>query len=197
MRSVDCMNGLLFIRHAQTDMAGRFCGHSDPPVNAQGEQQVLRLVESMQPAPIDAIYCSDLQRAVTTAEALAGVFAVPITRRRSLREIGFGDWEGLSWAEIEQRDAPYARDWIEAFPNLPASGGESFADLEARVLDEVNALLRLAEHKRIAVVTHGGVMRVALQRFLGCNEQEAWNRTKSYCCSFLYEEVATPREVNQ
>ena len=191
------MSGLLFIRHAETDMAGRFCGHSDPPVNARGEQQILRLVESMEPASIDAIYCSDLQRAVTTAEALAGVFAVPITRKRSLREINFGDWEGISWTEIEQRDPAYARDWIEAFPNLPAPGGESFADFEARVLDEVNELRPFAEHKRIAIVTHGGVMRIVLQHFLGCNEQEAWNRTKPYCCSFLYEEVANPREVNQ
>ena len=181
------MNGLLFIRHAETDMAGRFCGHSDPPINARGKQQIQALVESIEPKSIGAVYCSDLRRAVTTAEVLAAASGLSVVARRSLREIHFGDWEGMNWAEIERRDATYAHEWLNAFPKLATPGGESFADFEVRIMAEVDTLVRLSKDQRIAVVTHGGVMRVALQKLWDCSEQEAWNRTLPYCCSFAYE----------
>jgi broad specificity phosphatase PhoE len=181
------MNGLLFIRHAETDMAGRFCGHSDPPINARGKQQIQALVESIRPKSIGAVYCSDLSRSVITAEVLAAAAGLSVVVRRSLREIHFGDWEGMSWAEIERRDVTYAREWVNAFPKLAAPGGERFANFEVRVMAEVDTLVRLAKDQRIAVVTHGGVMRVALQKLLAYSEQEAWNRTLPYCGSFAYE----------
>jgi len=191
------MNRLLFIRHAETDMGGRFCGHSDPPVNARGERQISALIARLAPETIDAVYCSDLRRAVVTADALAKALSVPLTRRHGLREIGFGDWEGLTWAEIEQRNPGEARHWMEAFPNLPAPGGESFADFEARVLDEVDHLLLFAERKRFAVVTHGGVMRVVLRTLLGCSDKDAWDKTKSYCCSFACVNGVAPRTMSR
>src|SRR5215470_20225471 len=110
------MNTLLFIRHAETDMAGRFCGHTDPPVNERGHRQIETLLETLKDESIDAIYTSDLKRAVTTAEAIATAFQIKSTQVTTLREIYFGDWEGLTWQEIEARDAAYARDWSEAYP---------------------------------------------------------------------------------
>jgi len=178
------MNGLLFIRHAQTDMAGTFCGHSNPPINEDGRLQVRELIARLATEHFETIYSSDLHRAVETADVLADAFAVPVVTRPALREIYFGEWEGLQWSEIEQRDPAYARRWVESFPALPALGGESFAAFERRVIDEVDRLLGLAENKRVAVVTHGGVMRVVLRSFLGFSEQEAWDKTKSYCCTF-------------
>jgi alpha-ribazole phosphatase len=178
------MTGLLFIRHAETDMAGTFCGHSDPPINARGQKQVAHIVSSLMPETFDEIYSSDLRRAVETAASLSQTSAVSVTTTGSLREIHFGDWEGLTWKEIESRDAEYARQWIEAFPALPAPNGEPFASFEARVLREVNHLLSLANTRRIAVVTHGGVMRVVLRTLLAYDEQQAWEMTKPYCSSF-------------
>jgi broad specificity phosphatase PhoE len=178
------MNGLLFIRHAVTDMAGAFCGHADPPINALGAEQIGGLIASLDAASVDAVYSSDLQRAVSTAHAIAQARSAPLILRSSLREIGFGEWEGLRWSEIERRDPVYARRWVAAFPHLPAPGGESFASFEARVLREVDALLVLAQHRRIAVVTQGGVMRAVLRSLLGCTEEETWQRTSDYCCRF-------------
>lgn len=178
------MNGLLFIRHAQTDLAGTFCGHSDPPLNAIGQQQTRDLIARLATEHFDAIVCSDLLRAMETAEPLAQAFKVPLTPKQGLREIYFGDWEGLTWAEIEQSDADNARRWTESFPVLPAPAGETFADFESRVMTEIALLLSLAEHQRIAVVTHAGVMRTVLRLLHGCSEQEAWEKTNSYCCIF-------------
>ncbi len=57
------MSRVLFIRHAETEMAGRFCGHSDPELNAQGRMQLAALTQLLSAEPIDTVYSSDLRRA--------------------------------------------------------------------------------------------------------------------------------------
>jgi alpha-ribazole phosphatase/probable phosphoglycerate mutase len=183
---MDRMSTLLFIRHAETDMAGTFCGHSNPPVNARGHQQIHVLLKALHAEPIDAVYSSDLHRAVITAVALTKAFACPSSTTSALREIDFGEWEGLTWPEIETKDAAYARDWSNAYPDLPAPGGEFFDAFQARVLTEVQHLLTLTGEGCLAVVTHAGVMRVVLRALCGLDEQKAWERTRLYCGFFKY-----------
>jgi broad specificity phosphatase PhoE len=180
------MGTLLFIRHAETDMAGRFCGHSDPPVNECGHRQIKELLKVLDGESIDAFYASDLSRAWTTAKAIAEVFGRSLVAVPGLREIDFGDWEGLSWQEIESRDAVYARKWSSAFPELSAPGGEPFEAFQSRVLAEVNRLIATSGRGCAAIITHAGVMRVVLRTFCGLDEKEAWERTKSYCDLFRY-----------
>jgi broad specificity phosphatase PhoE len=104
-----------------------------------------------------------------------------------LREIYFGQWEGLAWKEIEQRDSAYAQRWIIEYPNLPAPDGEDFRAFERRALDEVKSLAERARDRRIAVVTHAGMMRTVLCRLCGCSEEEARQQTRSYCCIVRYK----------
>jgi alpha-ribazole phosphatase/probable phosphoglycerate mutase len=185
------MRTLLFIRHAETDMAGTFCGHSDPPVNQRGCAQIEELLGTLADESVGAIYSSDLARARTTANAIGIAFRLSPIAMPALREIGFGEWEGLSWQQIEARDAVYARRWSEAYPHMPAPGGESFEAFRARVTGAVEHLLSLADGSKIAVVTHAGVMRVALRVFCGLDEKEAWEQTKSYCGFFRYTHEET------
>jgi alpha-ribazole phosphatase len=180
------MNSLLFIRHAETDMAGTFCGQSDPTVNAAGHRQIQKLAESLRTEPIAAVFTSDLQRSVTTARTLAKYFAIPCITRPALREIDFGKWEGLTWEEIEKLDSTFAPRWLEAFPHLTTPGGESFQIFEARVMAETSYLLSQSESSSIAVVTHAGVMRAVLRTLCGLDEKTAWDLTKPYCCTFRY-----------
>ena len=186
------MNDLLFIRHAETDMAGTFCGQSDPPVNATGLQQIQKLVEILRTDPIGAVFTSDLQRSVTTARALSDSHGIPCITRPALREIGFGRWENLTWNKIEELDPAFAAQWLGAFPRLTPPDGESFESFEARVMAEANYLASQSEHKLIAVVTHAGVMRVVLRTLCGFDEKAAWALTKPYCCTFRYRHDAHP-----
>jgi len=186
------MNDLLFIRHAETHMAGTFCGQSDPSVNAAGHRQIQKLAESLSSEPIAAVFTSDLQRSVTTARALAESFATPCITRPALREINFGKWEGLTWEEIEKLDSTFATQWLEAFPHLTPPDGESFEVFEARVMAETSYLLSQSERCLIAVVTHAGVMRVVLRTLCGLDEKTAWTLTKPYCCTFRYAHHAHP-----
>jgi alpha-ribazole phosphatase len=175
------MSEILFIRHAETDMAGTFCGHSDPELNERGHIQIGELIDRLRAEDIGAVYSSDLRRAAITAEAIANFFSVNCHVRPALREINFGEWEGHSWAEIERREKEYARRWVAEYPNLPARGGEGFLEFKLRVLNEVRFLSGQASGCNIAVITHAGVLRTVLCRLKGCSAEHAWEQTKSYC----------------
>jgi len=180
------MDTLLFIRHAETDLAGRFCGHSNPPVNVRGFRQIEELLKSLKNESIDSVYASDLSRSLITADAIGRAFGLLPVVLPGLREIDFGEWEGLNWKEIEARDRAYAEQWSEDYPNLPAPCGEPFETFRSRVLTQINLLLAVSAQRCGAVVTHAGVMRVVLRSLCGLDEQEAWERTQAYCGFFRY-----------
>jgi alpha-ribazole phosphatase len=177
------MSDIFFIRHAETDMAGTFCGHSDPELNSRGHAQLAELINRMAGENIGMVYSSDLRRAHATGEALADAFGVDCYLRPALREINFGRWDGLGWKEIERHDETYAHRWLAEYPRLPAPDGEPFGDFERRILDEVGFLAIEAEAKghNFAVVTHAGVLRTVLCRLCGRSEDNAWEMTRSYC----------------
>ncbi len=127
------MSRVLFIRHAETEMAGRFCGHSNPELNAQGRLQLAALTGLLSAEPIDTVYSSDLRRASSTAQAIAAAREVPqVLLRPALREIDFGQWEGLSWEQIEQMDPEYAREWVARYPHVPAPSEVTLNDCASR-----------------------------------------------------------------
>jgi len=183
------MNDLLFIRHAETDIAGTFCGQSDPPINAAGRIQIAKLLQELHGETISAVYTSDLQRAVATGAAIAERFGVACVRRSGLREIDFGGWEGMTWDEIEASDPVYAQQWLDAFPSVPAPQGESVEAFEARVSAEVVHLQQPCDAGTLVVVTHAGVMRAVLRNVCGVGDDVAWQMTEEYCCVFRCDSV--------
>jgi broad specificity phosphatase PhoE len=181
------MSEILFIRHAETDMAGTYCGQSDPELNARGNTQLLELNERLRGEDIGVVYTSDLRRAIETGISIAETFGVTRHERPALREINFGQWEGLTWKEIEQRDPDYAQRWITEYPRLSAPNGEDLRDFEQRVKNELEFLTMKAmvSSRRIAVVTHAGVLRAVLSQ-QGYSVADAWQQTGSYCSMIRY-----------
>jgi len=186
------MNEILFIRHAETDMAGTFCGHSDPDLNERGHTQVSELLDTLRGGDIGAVNTSDLRRALTTAETIAKSLTVDCIVRPALREISFGRWEGRSWNDIEQQEQDYAHRWIAEYPNMPAPGGEDIGEFKRRVLNEVEFLSTQAMTRNIAVVTHAGILRTILCALCGCSTEEAWKLTKPYCSIVRYTVATWP-----
>jgi alpha-ribazole phosphatase/probable phosphoglycerate mutase len=190
------MNDLLFIRHAETNMAGTFCGQSDPPISQRGQNQIKELMSALVRDSFDLIYTSDLCRAIGTATPIAETLGLSLLSRTDLREMHFGQWEGKRWSEIESENRAFAALWMQNFPDLPAPGGEPFSEFRARVLREISYLRSAATGKRAIVVTHGGVMRVVLQTMLGYSEQAAWELTRDYCSSFEFlRDADIPQET--
>jgi alpha-ribazole phosphatase/probable phosphoglycerate mutase len=168
---------LIFIRHAQTDMAGTFCGRSDPELNEFGHMQLAPLISKLSGYPIRRVYTSDLRRARQTAEAIANYFHAEICLRKGLREIDFGLWDGLPWEEIESRDPVNARRWIKSYSEFTPPEGETFTAFQHRVRVEIKFLLDEAPGPCVVVVTHAGFTRVVLTLLCGLSEVDALERT--------------------
>ena len=177
------MKACILIRHGATDMAGRFCGHSDPPLNDTGRAQIKRTV-SMLPVMPEVIYTSDLLRARQSAEIIAAHFAVPLQVRPGLREISFGLWEGLWWHEIERRFPGKSQGWIERFPAGVVPSGERYESFLERVEREIAFLVEQSELQTLAAVTHGGVIRIALSELHGFSAEEAHRISAQYGAFF-------------
>jgi 2,3-bisphosphoglycerate-dependent phosphoglycerate mutase len=155
------MTELIVIRHGETDWnrQHRFQGQIDVPLNPIGLRQAERLARRLADEPIDVLISSDLQRARSTAEAIAQARAVSPRVEPLWREQSFGLLEGLDVPTIQSRHEDLWSRWIrhEADYALPG-GGESNLAFHDRVMRALQAVL--AEHagRRVAVVTHGGVL---------------------------------------
>ena len=185
---------LWFIRHAETALAGTFCGSTDPPLCERGQAQLPALVAHVCPAPLAAIYTSDLQRAYQTAAALAEPHKATIFPRPGLRQIHFGRWETLTWQQIEAADPAFAARWVAEFPTLPPPGGEPIPAFRNRVLEEIASIRSQIEQQNtatgpesgansFAIVTHSTVLRVLLEELGHFAPHHAWERTRDYACA--------------
>jgi probable phosphoglycerate mutase len=150
-------------RHGETDwnVAGRWQGHADVPLNATGHAQALALAERLRAHGVTAVATSDLSRARKTAEIVAGALGLEVALvDPDLREQRFGRFEGLTPRECEERHpADWARYAADPHPGPP--GGESRDALLERVLRALQrAAARLSDPALI--VTHGGAMRTVL-----------------------------------
>ena len=161
---------VLLIRHAHSTMAGRFCGHSDPPLSDTGQKQLCQIAEHLERWPIAKVYTSDLKRAHATAAAIAARRSVPLVVRAGLREINFGEWEGRSWEEIEATASAAATSWLNHYPRRAAPGGQSLKQYRLQVEAELRGILKELDQDRIAIVTHAGFIRAALVNILNIAE---------------------------
>jgi probable phosphoglycerate mutase len=151
---------LLFIRHGETDWnrQQRFQGQIDVPLNATGQAQAQRLAARLAGDPHDALISSDLQRARETAAPLALAWGTVPLAVPGLREQSFGVLEGLDVPTIQTRHPALWQQWLEHRADFALPGGESLRQFHARVLASVRELADAAAGRRLAVVTHGGVL---------------------------------------
>ena len=154
------MTELLFIRHGETDWnrQQRFQGQIDVPLNAAGHAQAARLGQRLADDPYDALFSSDLVRARETAAPLAAAWGRQPTLVPGLREQSFGVLEGLDVPTIQERHADLWPLWLEHRADFALPGGESLRQFHARVMDAVRQLAADAPGRRLAIVTHGGVL---------------------------------------
>ena len=153
---------LLAIRHGETawNVDTRIQGQLDIPLNATGEWQAARLGEALAGEPIAAIYASDLRRAWQTAEAVAASHRLAVAADTGLRERAFGQFEGMSFAQIDAELPVQARLWRTRDPDFSPEGGESLIVFRDRVTQTVDALAARHAGELVVLVAHGGVMDI-------------------------------------
>lgn len=155
---------LHLVRHGETpwNAEGRIQGQTpDVPLTARGRAQAEAVAEALGDRPIGAVIASDLVRAIDTAKPLAERLTLPIEIAPPLREKDFGTIEGLRAIDMD----PQLRDVLERQwhdPDLALDGGESHRQLYERVGNYFDGLLSAPPADEIAVVAHGGSVRMAL-----------------------------------
>ena len=161
---------LFFLRHGQTAASrdNMFCGSgTNLPLTADGEAMAQAFADYYRSTQWRAMYCSPLQRAVSTAAPIAGVLQLQPELREDLMEIGYGEWEGKTVAEV---DRDYHDDYIRwsADPAWHApTGGEpanAIAHRGLRVIEEIKASF---DDGNVLVVSHKATIRIMLCSLLG------------------------------
>ena len=134
---------LYLIRHGQTDwnVAGKIQGCHDIPLNETGKMQAACLAKGMERRPVTRVYSSPQLRALETARAIAASQKVEVEILPGLREVEFGEWEGMTWKEIQERDPERYRRWVETPAEVTPPGGESRPQGDVAIVSHGAALV--------------------------------------------------------
>lgn len=168
------MTKMIFVRHGQSvaNLERIFAGHTDTPLTEQGLLQAERTAKFLSDYPIDAIYASDLTRAMQTAAPTARQHGLAVNPDRELREIFAGDWEGVAYGVLMERFSESYATWRTDCGRAHPENGESVVALAHRIYREVD---RLAEQHRggcVAIFSHATPIRALRARWEGYPPEE-------------------------
>jgi alpha-ribazole phosphatase len=162
------LSKILLVRHGITKMrtSDRFWGKTDVPLSTAGIKQAGQLRNRLAREKIDAIYSSTLRRARSTAEIIASGHEAEVTACPELDECNFGYIEGLSYEEIK-RGYPALAEELNHWKAVAFPGGESLAQLNARVKTFLKKLKKHQSKETVLIVAHGGPLRLIVCNLLG------------------------------
>jgi alpha-ribazole phosphatase len=170
------MTRLLLARHGETawNAARRYQGQKDVPLNETGRNQADALAKRLSGEGIGAIYASDLQRAWETAAAIAAFHDLTVQADPRLREIAFGDWEGLTSEQIRERDLESLTAWHDDPLHASPPGGETLNQAAHRAGAALAEVTANNPGKTVLTVAHGGILRVLLCLALEISPAAYW-----------------------
>lgn len=167
---------MFLIRHGETDYtsAGRYCGSRNPSLNSKGRQQIKKLAIRLEKTQVDKVYSSNLNRAYESARI---VFKKNLVEKNAdFSEINFGIFEGLKYEELIEFYPKLYREWIDSPLKVKIPNGEKVKELGARVKKGLAFILSQNNNKTIALVTHGGPIKVMLCDILGLGWDKFWQQ---------------------
>ena len=168
---------IYLVRHGETDSnrEGRYRGWSEADLSPEGYAQAEKTGEFLKKLEVDALYCSDLTRAMETARVIGKKCNLEPEVKASLRELHFGEWEGLNYWEIMDGWKDAVSRWFEDPFHHPPPGGEDVNTVCRRIQDFITELK--AEEplpKAAVVVTHGGTIRAWWSYVSNASVQGFW-----------------------
>jgi alpha-ribazole phosphatase len=163
------LSKLLLVRHGRTKLHkdDRFWGKTDVALGDIGIRQAEQLHDRLAKEKIHTVYASALSRARTTAEIIISNRRLTIATREELDECNFGYVEGLTFEEITDKYPDLASELNRPDYCLRFPGGESFEELDHRVIAFLEKLDRHKTKENILIVAHGGTLRLLICHLLG------------------------------
>lgn len=195
------MTRVILVRHGQTEwnVQLKYQGHSDINLTTQGVRQAELVAARLAKEPVDAIYSSDLGRALRTAEYIASPHQLPVTPLNGLREYHFGEWEGLTFKQIAKQWPDLNANFFKNPDTVRVPGGETFGEVKARAEAVVRKLVDQHPEQTIVLVSHGGTIRTILCAALGLHLNRIWSiRQDNTAVNIVeyYQETAIVALVN-
>jgi ribonuclease H / adenosylcobalamin/alpha-ribazole phosphatase len=172
---------LIFVRHGEPDesMRDRVYGSLDPPLSPRGRAHAEQLAATLANEPVVAVYTSPLRRAQETAAPLARLLGLEALVDPDLREIDFGELEGLTAAEAAERH-PVAASWLSTPAAAAFPGGESVAAVRARTVAAAERIAARHPAETAAVFGHAVAIRTILVHALAMEPDALFRIDQSY-----------------
>lgn len=183
----------IIVRHGQSmaNVEKIYAAHINTPLSKLGRTQAELVGEYLKDTPIDAIYSSSLQRAIDTAAPTAESHGLEIIGRDELREIFGGEWEGKKFDDLIKEYPEEYGVWLNDVGKSRATGGESMAEVSARMNGEIDRIAALHPNQTVLIASHAAAIRTVCARALGIPVERLrevdWVRNASIS-TFLYED---------
>jgi alpha-ribazole phosphatase len=171
------MTRLLLVRHGETEWnrQKRHQGQKDIPLNEFGRKQVSALARRLKNVPINALYSSDLCRAWETAKTISTNYEkLAVIKDARLREMNFGEWEGLTWSEIRAKHPSDVENWSNYLAEKGPPGGENLFQFSERILEFSVEIIKSHIDETVLLVAHGGTIMVLICLLLGHPIEQYW-----------------------
>ena len=190
------------LRHGQVEgfEEHRYNGQVDIGLTAYGKQQSAAIAARLQNVSLDAIYASDLLRCRYLADQVALLQQATPAYLSALRELHIGDWEGLTWQQLEQ---DYPETWqarLDDIVNVAPPGGESLLQLAQRIRPAVADIIAAHRGEELVIAAHGGVNRVILLDAIQAPLASLFNIEQDYGChniiDYYPDGVAVVKKLN-
>ncbi len=169
---------LYLVRHGQTEwnQEGRMQGRLDSPLTPLGREQAILLGERLKNEPLDAVYSSPTGRAYTTARLILPGRESMIQQDDRLKEIDMGDWEGMSFAQVEKKYPQEFKDFCDNPHRFHFDSAEDYQDLVKRAGSILREIRQKYPEQNVLVVTHGATLLALLHILENTELSTLWDR---------------------
>ena len=168
---------LILVRHGKTicNEKGALSGLTDSVLSETGKLQSQKIADSLKDTNIDKIYTTPFKRTKETISKLAEIKNIKVEESSQLNEINFGDFEGLSFKDIEKNHPEEVQKMIKDGDKYKYPNGESLEDTFIRVKKEIDKIINNNENSTILICSHGGTIRNIISYLLSGDYKYHWN----------------------
>ncbi len=192
---------LYLVRHGRVaeGHTDRYHGHNDIGLSPEGVRQFEALAAQLAATPLAGVYSSDLTRTITGAGIISRGRELSPQAIPEFREVNFGSWEGLTFAEIMAQYPAELEERFRDLANFRIPGGESPRDVRARALPRLQDLLARHANESFLLVAHAGLNRVILSEAMGLPLDHLFRLDQNYGCLNIidyFPDLAVVRLLN-